>query len=299
MSSVTRKDQGESVVVNANAGSAGVAGLQDVDLPEERRPAPNLKKGLIPSRVAYRLVGVVSVIALLVIWQVMSDTNVVNPALSSSPSGVWDTARQMISDGTLGAAVWSTAGLFAVGLGVSIFIGVTAGIILGWWRLLGAVFDPLVAMLYATPLIALLPLVLVWFGISFKGQVVMVVLVSVFPLLVNVMVGTRQVDPGLLRLATSFRGSQLAVLRTLVIPSIVPYIVTGVRLAVGGALIGVTLAEYFEGNSGIGGVILRAGTELNAGMVFVGIVVLAGTSLTLTALIRAVEGRVSGWRDER
>ncbi len=291
MSSVARKEEQDAVATSAKPQAVA-------DPVMEPRPAPNLNKGLVSPRVAYRLIGFASVIGMLIIWQIMADTNLVNPAISSSPSNVWDTARQMISDGTLGSAVWSTAGLYAVGLGVSIVLGVTVGIILGWWRILGAAFDPVVAMLYSTPLIALLPLVLVWFGISFKGQVVMVILVSVFPLLVNVMVGTRQVDPGLLRLATSFRGSQLAVLRTLVLPSIVPYIVTGVRLAAGGALIGVTIAEYFEGDNGIGGLILREGTILNAGGVFVGIAVLAGTALTMTAIIRSIERRVSGWRED-
>lgn len=252
----------------------------------------------LSTRTTHRLIGVLSVIGLLVLWQVMADLNWVNPATSSSPSNVWHTARQMISDGILGSAVGSSAKLYGVGLGISLLIGIVGGVILGWWRLLGAIFDPWIAILYSTPLIALLPLVLVWFGITFKAQVVMVVLVSVFPLLVNVMAGTRQVDPGLLRLAKSFGGSQLAILRTLVLPSIVPYVVTGVRLAAGGGLIGITVAEYFEGNNGIGGLILKEGTMLNSGGVFVGIVVLAGAALTMTGIIRTLERRASRWRED-
>jgi len=249
-------------------------------------------------RATHRWIGFASVIGLLVIWQVMADTGLVNSATSSSPSNVWDTARQMISDGTLGSAVAASAKLFGAGFAVSVLIGVAGGVALGWWRLLGAIFDPWVAILYSTPLIALLPLILVWFGITFEGQVVMVVVVSVMPLLVSVMAGTRHVDPALLRLSKSYGGSQLATLRTIVLPSIVPYIVTGVRLAIGGALIGVTVAEYFEGDNGIGGLILKSGTELNSGGVFVGIVVLAGASLTMTAIIRMLENRVSGWRHD-
>lgn len=259
---------------------------------------PRRRGRRLTARATHRLIGVASVIGLLVLWQVMADLSWVNPATSSSPSNVWDTGRQMISDGTLGSAVASSGKLYGVGFGISIIIGVIGGVVLGWFRLLGAIFDPWIAILYSTPLIALLPLILVWFGITFKGQVVMVVLVSVFPLLVSVMTGTRQVDPQLLRLAKSFRGSQPAILRTLVLPSIVPYIVTGVRLAAGGGLIGVTVAEYFEGDNGIGGLILKQGTMLNAGGVFVGIVVLAGAALTMTAIIRGLERRVSAWRED-
>ena len=253
--------------------------------------APRISAGL-----RYRLVGVASVVGLLAAWQVLANVHVINPALSSSPSGVWTAARQMISDGTLGSSVASSAKLYGTGLGVSIVIGIVGGVVLGWWRLLGAIFDPWIAILYSIPLIAILPLILVWFGITFRGQVVMVVLVSVFPLLVNVMTGTRQVDPALLRLARSFRGSQLAILRTLVMPSIVPYMVTGVRLAAGGGLIGVVVAEYFEGDNGVGGLILKEGTILNTGGVFVGVTVLGGTALVMTALIRTLERWVSGWR---
>lgn len=292
MSSIAER-QTTGAVVDTAPSSTRVDDVAALD-----RPAPNLKGGRLSTRATHRLIGFGSIIGLLVLWQVLADTNVINTATASDPSDVWNMGRQMVSDGTLGSAIWSSAGLYGAGLGVAILIGVIGGIILGWWRILGAIFDPWIAILYSTPLVALLPLVLVWFGITFKAQVVMVVLVSVFPLLVNVMVGTRQVDPGLLRLAKSFRGSQFAVLRTLVLPSLVPYIVTGLRLAAGGGLIGVTVAEYFMGNNGIGGMILRDGTELNTAGTFVGIVVLAGASLTILAIIRTVERRVSGWRED-
>ncbi len=292
MSSVATREERDAAL-------AGAASTMEAETATEstarNRPARGRR---LSNRATYSLIGVASVIGLLVFWQVAADTHLVDVATSSSPSNVWDTARQMISDGILGSAVLSSAGLYGAGFGAAIIIGVVGGVIFGWWRLIGAIFDPWIAILYSTPLIALLPLILVWFGISFKGQVVMVTVVSVFPLLVSVMAGTRQVDPGLLRLAHSFRGSQPAILRTLVLPSIVPYIVTGVRLASGGALIGVTVAEYFEGNNGIGGLILREGTELNAGGVFVGIVVLAGAALTLTAIILTFERRVTRWRGD-
>jgi NitT/TauT family transport system permease protein len=245
----------------------------------------------------HKLISAASIALGLALWQWLAASGAINRTLTSSPSDVVRSAYGMIADGSLGAAVLSSARLYGIGLAISIVIGIVAGMALGWWRALGAAFDPWIAILYSTPLIALLPLIIVWFGIGFRGQVVMVVLVSVFPLLVNVMVGTRQVDESLLRLARSFGGSQLAVLRSLVLPSLVPYIVTGVRLSVGAGLIGVVISEYFEGSNGIGGIILKAGVQLDSSAVFVGIVVLAGTVLTLTSLIRVIEKKVSGWRE--
>jgi ABC-type nitrate/sulfonate/bicarbonate transport system permease component len=245
----------------------------------------------------HKVLSIASIVIGLVLWQVLADTGVVNPTLSSSPYDVFQSARQMIDDGSLASAVSASAELYGVGLALSITIGITCGIIIGWWRTLGAVFDPWIAVLYSTPLIASMPLIIAWFGIGFESQVVMVVLVSVFPLLVNVIVGSRQVDDALLRMARSFGASQAAVLRSLVLPSLIPYIVTGVRIGVGAALVGVVIGEYFEGSNGVGGMILKAGEQLDSAGVFVGLVILAGTALTLTSLIRALERKVSSWRE--
>lgn len=292
MSSLATRGEGEIVLDGATS-----TVQTKTTTAEGARTRPRQGRRL-SNRALYRIIGLASVIGGLVLWQVLADTNVLNVATSSSPSNIWDSARLLISNGTLGSSVAASAKLYGVGLGASILIGITLGLILGRFRLLSAVFDPWIAMLYSTPLVALLPLILVWFGITFLAQVVVVVVVSVFALLVNVMVGVREVDPGLKRLAQSFRGSELAVLRTLVLPAIVPYVVTGVRLAVGFAFIGVVVSEYFMGDQGIGGMIVREGNELNTGAVFVGIVVIAGAALVMTGIVRALESRVSGWRDE-
>jgi ABC-type nitrate/sulfonate/bicarbonate transport system permease component len=245
----------------------------------------------------HKVFSVASILAGLALWQIFADTGIVNKTLSSSPWEVLQNARLMTDNGTLGSAVLASAQLYALGLALSITIGIAFGIVIGWWRALGAVFDPWIAVMYSTPLIASMPLLIAWFGIGFESQVVMVLLVSVFPLLVNVIVGSRQVDANLLRMARSFGASQPAVLRSLVLPSLIPYIVTGVRIAVGAGLVGVVISEYFEGSNGIGGMILNAGQQLNSAGVFLGLVVLAGTALTLTSLIRALERRVSSWRE--
>jgi ABC-type nitrate/sulfonate/bicarbonate transport system permease component len=296
----------QSSRVPANRDLQGVSSLVIGEDEDKTSPSPTTNRSLgtgprprrRPQAQGWRrFLGPASIVGGLALWQVLADTGIVNQSLSSSPSDVWSAGWQSIQDGTLGSAVGSSAQLYGTGLLISILLGVGAGIILGWWRTLGAIFDPWIAILYSTPLIAILPLIIVWFGIGFQGQVVLVVLVAVFPLLVNVITGTRQVDESLLRLARSYGASQFAVVRSLVLPSLVPYAVTGLRLSVGMSLIGVVIAEYFEGSNGVGGLILKAGTELNASLVFVGIVVLAGTAITLTTLIRIVERKVSSWRE--
>ncbi|HEY6496642.1 MAG TPA: ABC transporter permease [Trebonia sp.] len=241
-------------------------------------------------------ISIASVIVVLAAWQLCASQGVVDEKLTSSPWGVVQSFRFLIDNGQLGSDVASSARLFGVGLGLAIVIGGLGGVLIGWWRLVAAVFEPWIAILYSMPLIALLPLILVWFGISFSAEVVMVVLISVFPVLVSVITGTRNVDQELVRLARSFCGSELAVIRTVLFPSLVPYFVSGVRLAIGSALVGVVVSEYFLGNSGIGGLIVTAGENLQSGEVFVGITILALSAIVMTTLLRRAERRISQWR---
>ena len=242
------------------------------------------------------LISLASVIVVLAAWQLCASAGVVDEKLTSSPWGVVQAARFLIDTGQLGGDVASSASLFGVGLGLAIVIGAVGGVLIGWWRLVAAVFEPWIAILYAMPLIALLPLILVWFGIGFKAEVVMVVLISVFPVLVSVITGTRNVDQELVRLARSFCGSEAAVIKTVLVPSLVPYFVSGVRLAIGSGLVGVVVSEYFLGNSGIGGLIVTAGENLQSGEVFVGITILALSAIVMTGLLRRAERHLSRWR---
>ncbi|MGH3251436.1 MAG: ABC transporter permease [Trebonia sp.] len=242
-------------------------------------------------------ISTASVIVVLAAWQLCASQGVVDQKLTSSPWGVVQAARFLIDNGQLGSDVASSASLFGVGLGLAIAIGAVGGVLIGWWWLAAAVFEPWIAILYAMPLIALLPLILVWFGIGFFAEVVMVVLISVFPVLVSVITGTRNADQELVRLARSFCGNELAIIRTVLLPSLIPYFVSGVRLAIGSALVGVVVSEYFLGNSGIGGLIVTAGENLQSGEVFVGITILALSAIVLTSLLRRAERRISQWRD--
>jgi NitT/TauT family transport system permease protein len=282
--------------MNQPNSTAPVATRQSAVTTTAGRRRTRRRPGGLPTA-AYKIISVLSVVICLGLWQLLASTGVIDQTLSSSPSDVWHALVTEISNGTLGGAVLASAKLLGSGLLVSVLIGIIGGIAIGWWRVLYAIFDPWIAMAYSTPLVATLPLIIVWFGVGFSSQVVIVVVVSVFPLLISVMTGTRQVDDNLLRMAKSFRASQFAVLRSLVLPSLVPYMVTGIRLTFGGGLIGVVLGEYFEGSGGVGGLVLNAGQELDSALVFVGIVVIAGAALTFTGLLRLVEKRISAWRE--
>ena len=257
-------------------------------------PWPRLRALIVKHHL--KLLSLLSVVVVIAAWQACADLKLIRVQLTSSPSGVIDAFRYLSGNGTLWSDLAVSAKLFGVGLGIAIVIGTIGGVLIGWWKVAGAIFEPFISMLYAMPIIALLPIILVWFGITFEAQVVMVVLVSVFPIMVSVITATRQVDPELLKLARSLRGSQLKIMRTIVLPSLVPYLVSGIRLAVGGALIGVVVSEYFLGQAGIGGLIVQAGEVLQTGQVLVGIFILALVSVCISSLLRAVERRLTRWR---
>jgi ABC-type nitrate/sulfonate/bicarbonate transport system permease component len=249
-----------------------------------------------PSRRERVLLGTAGIAIVLAAWQVCADTGVVDPLVASSPSRIVDAARTLMDQGTLLPAIGSTAKLFALGFGLSLVTGLVAGVILGWYKRIDAVVDPWLSVLYATPRIALIPLIMVWTGIGLETQVIIVWTVAVFPIVINVAAGVAAIDRDHLRVARSFLATNHDVLRTVALPGSMPFVLSGVRQGLFQGLIGVVVAEYFVGNTGVGGLIFSAGQTLESGQAFVGAIVFALAALILTAALRAIERRVDQWR---
>lgn len=244
----------------------------------------------------YQLAGATSVVLFVLLWQVSADRGWINPLFTSSPRAIVAAFKELLANGQLALHVSASAQLFVVGFLLSVLIAIPLGVIMGWYRWFDAVLDPFVSVLYATPRIALIPLVLVWAGIGFEARLIIVVLAAVFPLLINTIAGVRATDPDLLRVARSFQATDLAIFRTIVLPGAVPYIVAGLRHGINQALIGVVVAEFFGGSVGIGYLITSAGLQLRTDIAFVGVFIVAGTALVLTGLLRVLEARLTAWR---
>jgi NitT/TauT family transport system permease protein len=243
------------------------------------------------------LIGLLSVAVFLVLWQLAADNRWVNPLFTSSPTAILRAGRQLYQSGQLMPYVRSSAQLFLYGFLLSVIIAIPLGVAMGWYRRFDAVLDPFISILYATPRIALIPLVLVWAGIGFQSRLVVVVLSAVFPLLINTVAGVRATDQQLLQVASAYTARDLAVFRTIVLPGAVPYIVSGLRHAINQALIGVVVAEFFAGNTGLGAMITSAGLELRTDIALLGVLIIAVASLILTGLLRLLERRLTSWRD--
>lgn len=248
------------------------------------------------SRAERTTLGVAGVAGFLILWQVAATTGLVNPLFTSSPIAIIQSAVELIADGTLPAAIVSSAGVFGLGFAISLVAGLVIGLLLGWYRRISAVLDPLVSLLYATPMLALLPMITVWFGIGYTSQIVVVVLISVFPVILNTAAGVAAVDREHIRLAKSFLATNTDVLRTIALPGAVPSVVAGIRQGLTLALIGVVVAEYFYGNTGVGGLIFMSALNMNTSEAFVGVFVFALTAILLTFGLRSIQQRLDKWR---
>ena len=156
--------------------------------------------------------------------------------------------------------------------------------------------DPLVNFLYASPRIALTPLLIIWFGIDIQSKIAVIFLMSVFPILINTTVGVHSVDRDLTDLARSLNASSWQLMRTVILPSSVPFIVTGMRIALGVGLIGVVVGEFVASTSGIGYTISQAASSYEVDLVFVGLIIIGAAGVVMTEALRHLERRLAQWK---
>lgn len=258
---------------------------------------PAVRGGWAPRLDGDLLVGAATTLVFLGLWQLAASRQWVNPLFFGSPLGIVRAGRDLVASGQLVEDFAASAKLFAAGFLLSVVVGVPGGILLGWYRRVAAALDPLLSVLYVTPRIALIPLIFVWFGIDFQAQVVIVFLTAFFPLLVTTMQGVKSIDQDLLRVARSFMASDRDLFVTLALPSALPFVISGLRLSMSMALIGVVVAEFFTGNTGLGQLITTAGISLQTNVAFVGVAVIAAIALLFNALLRRLEAALAGWRE--
>jgi ABC-type nitrate/sulfonate/bicarbonate transport system permease component len=234
-----------------------------------------------------------SVLAIAIAWELYGSA--INPVLLSSPTAIIGATFEMTADGTLLKAMGES---FVV-LGVGSLIGVTAGLVIGLAAGRNQVFATLIELplnaLYATPTVALIPVIVVWFGFGPTAKTVVVILFVLFPVLINTMRGVQEVDRELVEVARSFCSGERRMWFDLILPSALPYVVTGLRLAIGRALIGVIVAEFFTAFSGLGYLIVTNANSFQTDRTFVPILVIAALGVLLTALLELVERRVVRW----
>jgi ABC-type nitrate/sulfonate/bicarbonate transport system permease component len=245
------------------------------------------------------VLGLVGVVGFLALWQAASSLGWVNPLFISSPVGVVASAVALMSGHQFWIDLRISGSEFILGYALAILVGVGLAVVIRWSRVVDALVSPLLSALYATPHVALVPLIIVWFGIGEQSKAVFVFLLAFFPILYNTLAGLRNADPMLVRAARSFGAGPRQVFTEVLLPSAVPFVLTGLRLAVGLGVIAVVVGELYAANAGIGYLISNAGQTLRVADSFVGIVVVALFGGIAMALLQRLERRFSHWRPDR
>jgi NitT/TauT family transport system permease protein len=235
-----------------------------------------------------------AVAVFLVVWEYYGRR--MDPIFMAPPSAIFRAALELIGSGALEKALIQTLWPFAVGMALTVVVGIALGIVMAQWRTLEYVLDPFVNALYAIPRIALIPLIILWAGLEFAGKVTILVSVAVFPIIVNTYAGIRDVRGAMLEIGRAYGATEWQTFWKITLPAAIPFIMAGIRLAVGLAIIGIIVAEFFTAISGLGGMIVEYANVFATAKLFVPIIVIALVGVVLTELVMWLERRMSRWR---
>jgi len=222
----------------------------------------------------------------------------INPVFGSYPSAILAAFGELVRSGQLGAALYESLRPFVVGYGLAIIAGVPLGLVIGRFRVVEAALGIYVTAGYAMPLVALVPLLILWLGLGFAVKAAVVFLMSLFPITINTWLGVTAVPKSLIDVGRAFVASDAVILRRIVLPATLPYIMAGIRLAVGRAVVAMVIAEFFTTISGLGAIIINSANNFDTATMFVPIVVLMVLAIGLNSLIGWVEHRVAPWQAE-
>jgi ABC-type nitrate/sulfonate/bicarbonate transport system permease component len=236
-----------------------------------------------------------SVAALLLVWEIVG---LFTPRIFLQPFHATIVAFwKMLGDGALLAATSASLAVLLAGLAISVLLGMPLGLLMGRYVRLDWALSPYVNGLYATPTVALLPVLSLWLGLYFAPKVAIVVLLAIFPIIKNTYAGAATVGPELLEPAISMQASELQIARYVIAPAIVPFVMAGLRLSVGRGIVGLVVGEFFTAQTGLGGLLIRYASNFRTAEMFVPIFVLVAIGYGLTALVGLLQRRVAPWKE--
>ena len=219
------------------------------------------------------------------------------PIFISSPTLVLQAAFRMffVTGEMWRDLTWSALG-YSLGLACAIAVGVPLGLAAGWYRRLSYAVEPFLAALNATPQVAFLPLIVIWVGTGMGARVLIIFLLAVLPLAINAHAAVRTTDPRLIAVARSFGASEARLFCSVILPSSIPFLLAGLRLAIGRGMIGVVVGEIYGSAAGVGAMISQSGARFETDKVFVGVLTIVAAGLILVELIERIERHIELWR---
>jgi ABC-type nitrate/sulfonate/bicarbonate transport system permease component len=250
----------------------------------------------VPPRVKGRMwmIRLASMLTVVGAWEFVGRNT--SPLFLSYPTAVLTAGAAMVASGELLQAFISSLQTVVIGFAAGGAIGIVLGLSIGRYRIVDAATDWLINALYATPLVAVIPLVILWLGLGDLAKLFIVTILTVFPVLINTAAGVRNVPQSLIDVSTAFAANEREVFVKIILPSAVPYMMTGLRLGIGRAIIGMVVAEFFTAITGLGALIVKYSNRYDTASMFVPILVLMMLGIVLTSLVRRAEDYFAPWR---
>jgi NitT/TauT family transport system permease protein len=244
------------------------------------------------------LVSLAGVVGAIIAWEAVVQLGWVNPFFSSSPSRVVVAAMGLWDNPALATDLWFTTRGFLLAMGVAIGIGVPLGLLTGVSDVAYRLFNPWIVALNSLPKIAVMPLVLLWFGMGLKSQVFLGALMAGFPIVTSTQSGARSFDRAHLMLAQSLGASQWMVVRSVLLPGLMPFVLAGLRVGVTYAMVGVLIVEFFGSSAGVGYRMVLLSSNYKIDAFFVLLLLVVCWTLSWTMALKAVEDHVGAWRTD-
>src|SRR5690348_13977965 len=237
----------------------------------------------------------VAVLLFLVGWEIYGRS--LNPIFLSSPTAIAQAAVELVRSGELlAAAIKSLEGL-AIGFSLAVVAGIGLGVLMGRFKSVSHVLDPFITIFYGTPTVALIPLIMLWFGLGLMAKIVIIFEGCCFPIVINTHAGVRNVSRTTVDVVRAYGATGRQVMGKVVLPSSVPFVMAGIRLAVGRGVIGMVVAEFFTALSGLGSMIIVYSNAFDTAKLFVPVITIALLGLVLTTAAKTLERRMAPWKE--
>lgn len=263
----------------------------------ESLPRPGSKPGWERLAGIFRGRAFLTITSLTLVFSIWEIAGRQNPVFASYPTQILAASTRTLVPDVLPAFLESAA-WFSVGFAIATALGITLGLAMARSRLLDLILTPYMNALYATPRVALIPVLILWFGIAFELRVTIVVLSAVFPIVINAYAGARAVDKEMLDIGIAFTANRWQQLRTIVVPGSLPFIYAGIRIGLAKAMSGIIVAEMTASISGVGRLLIDYSKYLRTDSLFVALFVLGFVSLALTAILAILKARTMPWASE-
>lgn len=241
------------------------------------------------------LIRAASVAIFLVVWELYGRRT--DPILFTYPTAVIHAAWQLLRSGELIRQLAVSLSALAAGFGVSLLLGVGLGLAMGRSRLAEALCEPHINALYATPQVALTPLLMMWLGLGFEVKVAIIFLFVFFPILINTASGAKNVSASMVEVGQAYLASRRQIMLKVIFPAALPFIMAGIRIAVGRGLVGMIVAELFTAITGLGAMLSLYGNIFETAKMFVVIIVLASLGVGLIHATQILERKMARWKE--